>query len=183
MKNDKGRMDPGNLRFHLREKVPTTHVGVRVRVCGKKRIDGVVLKIDGQPARNLTDPDGDRAYEVKFAATAQDIRNMRGKKVQLCVTSGGIQQCTDGQVTIDPEGWVFDLVNSTLGEGARMAALQSQPQSPGRPFVLWDAAAYGQVNPQQTGPDGHFAFFTPPGTYRLQVTKVGYQPYLSPDLT
>ena len=46
----------------------------------------------------------------------------------------------------------------------------------------WPAHLYNnQVNPQVTGADGYFAFFTPPGFYYLQVDgKPGYQPWRSP---
>ncbi|HRW08858.1 MAG TPA: plastocyanin/azurin family copper-binding protein, partial [Caldilineaceae bacterium] len=49
-------------------------------------------------------------------------------------------------------------------------------------FALWDAAIYGQVNPQLTAADGYFSFMTPVGTYRIVVNKSGYQSHTSPDL-
>ena len=49
-------------------------------------------------------------------------------------------------------------------------------------WVPWPAQLYdNQVNPQVTGADGHFAFFTPPGRYYLQVEyAAGYQTWRSP---
>jgi plastocyanin len=38
------------------------------------------------------------------------------------------------------------------------------------------------VNPQTTGLDGYYSFFTPAGTYRVQVAADGYQGHVSPDL-
>lgn len=60
--------------------------------------------------------------------------------------------------------------------------VQTQNSSDGPNYNLWPAAAFGQVNPQVTGSDGYYSFFTPPGVYRVQVQKEGYQPHLSPDL-
>ncbi len=179
VKNDQGRMDPGNLRLHLKDRSDTITMGIEVKTCGKKRVDSVVLKIDGQPARTLKRAYANMYY-LDFRISRQDIVKMKGKKVQLCFTSGGVQQCTDGKVTIDPEGYVFDLERNALVEGAKVTALQSGGEAG---FIPWDATAYNQVNPQQTGSDGYFSFYTPPGTYRVQVTKAGYQPYLSPNLT
>jgi hypothetical protein len=49
-------------------------------------------------------------------------------------------------------------------------------------WVPWPAHLYNdQANPQVTGGDGYFAFFTPPGDYYLQVDGVaGYQSWRSP---
>ena len=48
-------------------------------------------------------------------------------------------------------------------------------------WVLWPADRYHQVNPQVTGADGYFAFFTPAGEYYIQVDAVdGFQSWRSP---
>ena len=49
-------------------------------------------------------------------------------------------------------------------------------------WTPWPAHQYNnQVNPQVTGSDGYFAFFTPPRPVFLQVDgKPGYQPWRSP---
>jgi len=49
-------------------------------------------------------------------------------------------------------------------------------------WVPWPAHLYNnQVNPQVTGPNGYFAFFTPPGYYYLQASAAGgYQAWRSP---
>ena len=49
-------------------------------------------------------------------------------------------------------------------------------------FDLWPAADYDQVNPQLTAADGYFSYFTPAGTYRLAVSRAGYQDYRSTDI-
>lgn len=100
---------------------------------------------------------------------------------------------THGQVLIDPDGYVFD---SSLGggydpltgvfspvqsiAGVTVTAYMSVPEWGG--WIPWPAHLYNdQINPQVTGDNGYFAFFTPPGTYRLQAdTTDGYQSWRSP---
>jgi hypothetical protein len=66
-----------------------------------------------------------------------------------------------------------------------LVTLPIHAAQPAAPAAACDAALYRQINPQVTGPDGYFAFFTPPGQYRLQAdgTHLGYALYESPTLT
>lgn len=52
-------------------------------------------------------------------------------------------------------------------------------------WVRWDAPLYGQANPQITGANGYYAFFTPPGQYKVVVDgqALGFRDYESPVLT
>jgi plastocyanin len=47
---------------------------------------------------------------------------------------------------------------------------------------VWPADEYGQENPQVTGEDGYYSFFTPAGTYQVTVVMTDYQSHRSPDL-
>ncbi len=92
---------------------------------------------------------------------------------------------SEGTVLIDPDGYVFDVTQGftpTLHavSGVTVTAYVSMPLWGG--WVPWPAHLYNnQVNPQVTGDDGYFAFFTPPGFYYLQVEgKPGYQSWRSP---
>jgi hypothetical protein len=95
---------------------------------------------------------------------------------------------SSGRVLIDPDGYVFDVmqgfdpITPTLHAvaGVTVTAFVSNTEWGG--WVPWPAHLYNnQVNPQVTGTDGYFAFFTPPGFYYLQVAgKPGYQPWRSP---
>jgi hypothetical protein len=88
----------------------------------------------------------------------------------------------------DPDGYVFDVtqgfdpLSPTLHivEGVTVTAYVSMPQWGG--WVPWPAHLYdNQINPQVTGENGYFAFFTPPGHYYLQVDGIdGYQSWRSP---
>jgi hypothetical protein len=47
----------------------------------------------------------------------------------------------------------------------------------------WPGEYYeSQVNPQVTGTDGYYAFFVPPGLYRVAAVASGYQSHTSPNL-
>lgn len=90
-----------------------------------------------------------------------------------------------GTVLIDPDGYVFD---STQGwgqvvPGATVTCMMYDEAN--QAWMQWPAELYEeQVNPQTVGEDGYFAFFTPPGTYRLVVENPSpYQKWISPDLT
>ncbi len=113
-----------------------------------------------------------------------------------CYGVGGAEgepHTNSGEVLIDPDGFVF---NSTLGgsydsvtgmfapeqavPGITVTAYVSVPEWGG--WFPWPAHLYqNQVNPQVTGSDGYFAFFTPPGHYYLQASGAGgYQAWRSP---
>lgn len=98
-----------------------------------------------------------------------------------------------GEVLIDPDGFVFDVdaggrydaLTGTFSPvvavpGITVTAYVSMPEWGG--WIPWPAHLYnGQVNPQVTGDDGYFAFFTPPGFYYLEAEGVsGYQAWRSP---
>lgn len=97
---------------------------------------------------------------------------------------------------IDPDGFVFDVtkgldvisstpegipieVGNTI-QGVTVTCMVSMTAWGG--WAPWPAHLYEhQINPQVTGEDGYFAFFTPPGHYYLQVEGIpGYQPWRSP---
>jgi plastocyanin len=98
---------------------------------------------------------------------------------------------SSGRVLIDPDGYVFDVTEGFDPQeptahaipGATVTLYQLTPEWGG--WTPWPAHLYNnQANPQVTGSDGYFAFFTPPGQYYLQVDgKPGYQPWRSPVIT
>jgi plastocyanin len=90
-------------------------------------------------------------------------------------------------VLIDPEGNVYDASTGAPIASATVQCQEAQTVaaadgSTNTVFALWNAAEYEQVNPQITAADGYFSFFTPVGTYRLEVAQTGYQPYRSTDI-
>ncbi len=133
----------------------------------------------------------------------------RAHDVEICSACGGEEPvCTDGDILIDPDGFVFDVdaggdYDEETGmfapvqaiSGVTVTCMISMPNAGG--WVPWPAHLYeNQVNPQVTDdvyPDGimttgYYAFFTPPGFYYIQVEgipstgsgQVGYQEWRSP---
>ncbi|MCB0183892.1 MAG: carboxypeptidase regulatory-like domain-containing protein, partial [Caldilineaceae bacterium] len=154
---------------------------VSLHICCGDPNAQVTMEI-GDISLTLSDPDGDRTFTATFTVPAGG--RLTGT-VRICVTCDLIRICSDGQVTIDPEGTVFDLLTGQPIAGATVACMQANAgtTSGQTVFSLWPAADYDQINPQSVAADGYFSFFTPQGTYRLQVNKSGYQSYESMDLT
>lgn len=98
-----------------------------------------------------------------------------------------------GEILIDPDGFIF---NSAKGGAYDSISGMFHPIEPlggmtitayayiseWESWIQWPAHLYNhQINPQVTGNDGYFAFFTPPGKYYLEVTTGnGYQGWRSP---
>ena len=176
-KDEHGRMDETGWRVRLR--ASTTYTA-SVGLCCSDPNAEVTLDVPGGETVKLTDEDGDRVFEAQF--TAPDVLPAIGR-LRLCVTCDLITRCSDGTLLIDPYGTVFDLLEGYALPGATVACYEIQPGEDGDlAYSLWDAGAFGQANPQTTGDDGYFSFFTPPGTYQLHVTKAGYQPHWSDDI-
>ena len=95
------------------------------------------------------------------------------------------QKSSNGSILIDPDGFVFDsgLGFSHVVPGAEVTCMFYDEVN--KNWLPWPAHAYNnQVNPQIVDETGYFAFFTPPGTYRLEVRNPQpYQNWTSPDLT
>ncbi len=141
----------------------------------------VTLELGTVATLTLTDPDGDGTYTATF--TTSSTGRISGR-IRVCVVCYLIKVCSDGEVTIDPEGTVFDVTTGLAVGSSNVACMAEQISGAGGEsvFSLWPAADYDQINPQTTGSNGYFSFFTPAGTYQLQVGKSGYQPYRSQDL-
>jgi hypothetical protein len=82
---------------------------------------------------------------------------------------------------IDPDGFVYE---ANLGIDHRLAgATVTLYQLNGSEWQMWPASIWSQTNPQTTGSDGYYSFFTLPGQYRVVVTLPGHFTYTSPTLT
>ena len=178
--DDEGRTDETGWDIRLR---PGEVYTVSVKLCCTAPNAAAQLVISGTLTVDLTDPDGDHVYSG--LATASTERHMAQSFV-LTVQCGETAFSGGGEVLIDPEGVVYDVKTAAALSGAAVACQQAQVAAAGdgttTVYDLWLAADYGQVNPQSTGADGYFSFFTPAGTYRLAVSRSGYQPYRSADI-
>jgi plastocyanin len=173
-----GRADAKDWKLFLR---PGQTYTVSVTLCCGGEEAGVVLTLTNGEEITLTDPDKDGTYTATFSTqTDKPV----GGSLKLCVTCFQIQTCSDGTVLIDPEGVIFDLVTGKAIGGSSAACFQAQPSAAAAQpiFSLWPGADFGQINPQTTGDDGYFSFFTPAGTFRVEASAGDYQPYRTEDL-
>ncbi len=106
--------------------------------------------------------------------------------ITLSVTCGGSTSNGSGSGLIDPDGYVFDVdVGKATGKLAGMTVTALEYDATTNGWDRWPAEAYqNQVNPQVTGADGYYSFYTPAGNYRIQVNgSTNYQGYRSWTLT
>jgi hypothetical protein len=162
---------------------PSEPVTVKVPV----RVPTATVYVEVNSIRhNLYDPDGDKVFTGSF------IPPSSGNVVILVVADCDLNPGSDimqiGSV-IDPDGYVYDgWLSATTGltetlEGITVTLYLSDTVR--FKWIPWDAELYDQVNPQVTGADGYFSFFTPPGGYKLVADGqlFGYELYESDVLT
>ncbi len=174
-----GCVDPAHdLEINLWPSKPVT-VGVPVAV------STATVYVEVNSVRyDLSDPDTDGLFTGGFTTPAA------GSLVILLVVNCGAGPATM-QVgsTIDPDGYVYDAAlaaSSGITETiAGVTVTLHVSDTVRHRWVIWSASLYGQANPQVTAGDGYFAFFTPPGQYRLVADgrAQGYEMYESPALT
>jgi len=166
-----GRTDDGGWILNLH---PFTAYTITVRTCCRNDPNAAItVKFGPTDTVTLTDPDFDGLFEGVYTTGMRTSLNM-----VISVTCFGIIKSSDGTVLIDPFGYITDINTSALLSGATVTNYELQ----GMLFNVWNAPAYGQINPQVTLADGFYSFFTPPGTYQIGVTRSGYQSHRSADI-
>ncbi|MGG3739584.1 carboxypeptidase regulatory-like domain-containing protein, partial [Aeribacillus pallidus] len=78
-------------------------------------------------------------------------------------------------VLIDPSGYVFEGSMDNRLEGVQ-AIVQEKLDGT---WLDWDAAKYGQINPQITDEQGRYGWDVLAGEWRVKFTKEGYEDYIS----
>ena len=77
----------------------------------------------------------------------------------------------------DPSGYVYEAVPANrLPNVTATLYYKETLETPDEEAVLWDAASYDQVNPQQTGVNGEYGWMVNPGWYRVVYAGEGYEP-------
>ncbi len=179
-KGPDGRTDATGWQIFLR---PGQTYTVSVTLCCGAGDGVVALTLTDGSEIPLTDPDKDSVYTGVF--TTSTDKPVSGS-MKLCVTCAKIKICSDGTVLIDPEGVIYDLTTGKPIPLSVATCFQAQSDGTGvggaAIFSQWAAADFGQINPQTTGDDGYFSFFTPAGTFRVEAWGQGYQPYRTEDL-
>ncbi|MDN4605946.1 S8 family serine peptidase [Sporosarcina sp. F6_3S_P_2] len=82
-------------------------------------------------------------------------------------------------VLIDPSGYVFEGSMDNRLEGVRAVVEVLVGEGEDAEWVQWDAAKFGQVNPQITDEEGRYGWDVTAGKWRVIFTKDGYEPYIS----
>ena len=78
------------------------------------------------------------------------------------------------KLLIDPAGYAYEAVSSNRVEGVT-ARVYYRDSNTGE-AVYWDEADYyGEINPQYTGEDGTYSWFTPAGQWLVCLEKDGYE--------
>jgi len=169
-----GRTDETGWVPHL---TANTVYTVSVRVCCESPIASVSLNVSGTLIA-LTDPDGNQVFQGVYTTPGTSITSI---PFGLTVDCNGATSQVPANVLIDPAGVVYDsATGAKLGNVA--VVCMAQDPSNATSYSVWPAADFGQANPLVTQVGGAFSFLTPPGTYRLDVSRSGYQPYRSPNL-
>lgn len=94
-------------------------------------------------------------------------------------SGNGLRGKRDGTATplkpmIDPAGYAYEAVASNRVEGVTARVYYRDPDT--GEAVYWDEADYyGEVNPQVTGEDGTFSWYTPVGRWLVVLEKEGYE--------
>jgi uncharacterized repeat protein (TIGR01451 family) len=178
--DETGRTDATGWQIRLH---PGETYTVSVRICCDAGTAAVALVISSTLAVEMTDREGDALYEGVFTAPAAQ---RTGGSFVLSVSCGGVTTTGGGEVLIDPYGVVYHVGTAAALPDATVVCMEAQATSSAggaaTVFDLWPAADYDQINPQLTAADGYFSYFTPAGTYRLAVSRAGYQDYRSTDI-
>ncbi len=180
--DEDGRTDESGWGLHLR---PNMEYVVSVRLCCSDPDAKAAINIPNVGEVELAYNEEQDRFNGRFK-TGDMADEPQREAMSLSVSCDGITSTFDGTVLIDPEGVITDARTGQLLSGATVSCLEAQPMSTlsdGNPvFTLWDAAEFGQVNPQSTLDDGYYSFWTPAGTYQITVERDGYQSYRSEDI-
>jgi len=76
-------------------------------------------------------------------------------------------------INVLPPGSFTDSSTHQAVSRAKVVVHSFNPQSSN--WQIWDAASFGQLNPQSSNKDGQFSLLLPPGKYYLETTAQGYK--------
>jgi len=88
-----------------------------------------------------------------------------------------------GALKIDPDGYVYNAAQGMSSKVTGATVTCEVYDEDYQAWSEWPADFYeNQVNPQLTASDGYYAFFVPPGLYRVWASAPGYASHTSPDI-
>ncbi|RKX31768.1 MAG: hypothetical protein DRP71_12955 [Verrucomicrobia bacterium] len=74
---------------------------------------------------------------------------------------------------IDPSGYVFEVLEDNRLKGVTATLLEGEGES--GPWIVSDAEAFGEINPQVTPAGGVYRWDVPAGWWRVMYQKEGYE--------
>ena len=177
-KDEDGRTDADGWILRLR---PNMTYLISIEICCEEGQGAVTIDFGDAGIVVLEDPDGDGVFTGTFVTGR---RNQVPTAMAITVECGDEEVIYTGDVVlIDPEGVVYDVLTGQPLDASTVACMAYETSAAENgalsTLTLWNAEDFGQVNPQSTAADGYFSFFTPVGSYQLNVNRAEYQPYQS----
>lgn len=157
------------------------------------RMDQETLKIKNC-VNVVRNPQGGEEHELKPDKLAGEIQSaflsysatfpMHTGPIALNICRDEFRyEAPAGKVLIDPDGYVYDATIGLTGVIAGATVTCEVYDADLESWDRWPAELYeSQVNPQVTASDGYYAFFVPPGLYRVWANAAGYSPHTSPEI-
>ena len=104
--------------------------------------------------------------------------------VSISICEGGTKrEVSAGTNLVDPDGYVYDAAEGIEGVIPGATVICDMYDEDYQTWERWPSELYeAQINPQVTGTDGYYAFFVPPGLYRVRAVAGGYDSHTSPDI-
>lgn len=146
--------------------------------CEEPNATALLYGLTDEPVE-LSGPDDEGYYSADFVPNATGPGEY---DVTLTVTCGDVETTSTGTVVFsDATGHVYDAsTGADLGNAEVTLFAATVDSDTGTSILsLWDDPSDDQDNPQTTDGEGLFTFSTPPGTYYVEITRDGYQPYRS----
>ncbi len=160
-----------NIRAHPGGPI-TLHAPVRCAVGALSQVQAIYR--DQTIPLELAEPGGDMhraTFEMGEGGTLR-LQAMCGDSLHDLLL---------GTVTVEQNGFIYNKLGTPDPFAARVSGarvslyVRDRSRPGGQDWVLWPAARYfGQTNPQTTGGAGWYAFYPPPGQYRVRVEAPGY---------
>lgn len=158
---------------------PGDSVEVAVPITGN--VISATLLVNGNAVAPLLSADG-VVYHATFTPPPSGVYTVAAE-IQQTSMARSTTSIVLFMGTVDTEGYVFD---GNLGIEHRLlgATVTAYERVEGTDlWQPWNAALWGQLNPQNTPVDGYYAFYPPPGTYKVVVTYPGYTNHESAPIT
>jgi hypothetical protein len=144
-----------------------------------------VIKNGGKeyPLIKKTNPQVESSTNAVWEDYYATFEPVSGSISAVICDQGRKREVSAGTNIIDPDGYVYDAAQGieVVIEGASVTCDMYDEDY--QTWERWPAELYNsQLSPQITGPDGYYAFFVPPGLYRVRAYAPGYDLHTSPDI-